>query len=98
MIGDGESRKIIDVVDHRLQVWAKGSERRHGGNVKELQLEDPRTSHSTHVIPAPQLIRRKGPEWRRQSVREILINTPFLRGIDPKVRRWCGYKYHLALK
>ena len=43
--------------------------------------------HTPLLPPFPsQVVRRLGPQWRRQSVRAILANTPFLRGIDPRVR------------
>ncbi len=35
-----------------------------------------------------QRVCRAGPQWRRQSVKEILANVPFLRNIHPKVLHW----------
>lgn len=53
MIEEGESKRMLDLVERRLQS-----------------------------------VSRQGPQWRRQSIREILAATPFLRGVNPKILDW----------
>ncbi|KAG1668999.1 hypothetical protein FOA52_000592 [Chlamydomonas sp. UWO 241] len=61
--------------------------------VKEMTdggMIDEKTSHTMlHTVEQRMhAVSKRGAQWRRQTVTEILANTPFLRGLSPRLIQW----------